>query len=256
MADSVEMENSEVFCRRDFPPALTSDKMPARKMDQLTLMKFSKFLIPFAVTGAAFSLVSCATGGKSPSGFLRNYSEMNAGYGTEDAVSSFVKSDVDLKKYDSVLIDPVTTIVATPGISPQVTEQLAAYLGNSIRSQVTGDLKLAAAPSPSTLRVRVALTDVIENQKAGKPVKTVHLAPQATLTGTLGSAEVASFISNVSFEGEILDSESGDRVAALIDHRLGKKREATAATTWLGVNSAVNHAAKGLRERFLTARAR
>ena len=71
-----------------------------------------------AIAGAALALSSCATGGRSPSGFLANFSQLDAGYGTTDAVSAYVKPGVDLKKYDSVMIDPVTTVVATPGNQP------------------------------------------------------------------------------------------------------------------------------------------
>ncbi len=210
-----------------------------------------------AISGAALVLSSCATpGGRSPSGFLANYSQLDAGYGTTDAVSAYVKPGADLKKYDSVVIDPVTTVVASPDISPQVSSQLAAYLGESLRSQVTGKLKIATAPGPATLRVRVALTDVLEKPQGGTPVTTVHSNPQVTLAGTLGSAELAAFISKVSFEGEILDSVTGERLCALCDHRLGVKREATAATSWAAVRSAAQQGATRLYQRFLAAKAR
>lgn len=209
-----------------------------------------------ATAGTALALSSCATGGKSPSGFLSNFKQLDAGYGTADAVSAFVKPGVDLKKYDSVIIDPVTTIVATPGISPQVKDQLAAYLGDALRAQVVGELKVVSVPGPTTLRVRTALTDVIEDQKPGTPVTTVHPGARATLTGNIGSAEVAAFISKVSFEGEILDSVSGERLLANVDHRLGTKREASATTSWASVRSAVNQGVARLNGRFKTLRGR
>jgi hypothetical protein len=209
-----------------------------------------------ATAGATLAISSCSTGGRSPSGFLSNYAQLDGGQGTADAVSAYVKPGVDLKKYDSVIIDPVTTVVAAPGISPEVKSQLAAYLAGSLRRQLGGDLRLASVPGPTTLRVRTALTDVVEGQKSGKPVTTVHSGDSATLTGTLGSAEVAGFISNVSFEGEIVDSVTGERLSALADHRIGAKREATASTTWAGVRSAINQGAAKLHERFKEVRGR
>jgi hypothetical protein len=74
------------------------------------------------------------------------------------------------------------------------------------------------------------------------------------LSGKLGSAELADFISNVSFEGEILDSASGERLSALIDHRIGVKREASPETSWASVRSATNQGAARLWQRFATAR--
>ena len=209
-----------------------------------------------ATAGTALSLSSCATGGKSPSGFLSNYQQMDGGYGTADAVSAYVKPAADLKKYDSVIVDPVITIVATPGISPQVQAQLAAYLGDALRGQMVGELKAVSVPGPQTLRVRTALTDVIEGKKGGTPVTTVHSGATATLTGNLGSAEVAAFVSQVAFEGEILDSVTGERLLANIDHRIGNKREASATTSWAAVRSAVNQGIARLNDRFKALRRR
>ena len=210
-----------------------------------------------AMLGVALALFSCATpNGRSPSGFLANFTQLDSGYGTTDAVSAYLKPGVDLKTYASVMIDPVTTVVATPGISPQVSAQLAAYLSESLRSQVMGKMKIVAAPGPATLRVRVALTDMLEKPQGGTPVTTVHANPQTTLSGNLGSAEMAAFISKISFEGEILDSVSGERLCALCDHRLGVKREATAATSWAAVRSGAQQGAARLYQRFLAAKAR
>ena len=210
----------------------------------------------FAAAGAAMALSSCSTGGRSPSGFLANYAQLNAGYGTADAVSSFVKPGVDFGKYDSVIIDPVTTVIATPGISPAVSDQLAAYLGGSLHSQMSSGLKIVSIPGPTTLRVRTGLTDVIEGRKAGKPVTTLHPDPKITLSGSLGSANIATFVSQVSFEGEVVDSVTGERLVALIDHRLGVKREATPTTSWASVRSAIHQGVGRLRERFKAVGAR
>jgi hypothetical protein len=121
-----------------------------------------------------------------------------------------------------------------------------------LRSQLSSGYKVVNTPGPKTLRVRTGLTDVIENSKLGKPVVTVHPDPKITLSGNLGSATVATFVSQVSFEGEVLDSVSGERLSALVDHRIGNKREATATTSWASVRSAINQGVGRLRERFTT----
>lgn len=207
-----------------------------------------------ALAGSALAVSSCSTGGRSPSGFLSNYKQLDAGYGTEDAVSAYVKPGADFKKYDSVIIHPVTTVVAAPGISTAVTDQLAAYLNESLKSQVAGGLRITNVPGPTTLMVRTALTDVIEGRESGTPVTAVHASPKASLSGNLGSETVAAFITHVSFEGEIVDSVTGERLSAMVDHRLGSKREATASTSWAAVRSAANQGAARLWKRFATAR--
>lgn len=217
-------------------------------------MKSTHLIGLITTAGLSLMVSSCSTGGRSPSGFLSNYSQLDAGYGTTDAVSAYLKPGADLRKYDSVIIDPVTTVVAAPGVSAEVKDQLAAYLAGSLRSQVPATLKFASAPGPTTLRVRTALTDVIEGSKSAPAVTTVHSSPRAALSGKIGSAELAAFVSNISFEGEILDSATGERISALSDHRIGAKREASAATSWEAVRSAANQGAARLWQRFTAAR--
>jgi hypothetical protein len=217
-------------------------------------MKPSQLIGSLIAAGCAIALASCATGGRSPSGFLSHYSQLDAGYGTADAVAVFVNPDVDIRKYDSVMFDPVTTIVVSPGISPEIKDQLAAYLAEALRAQTASGMRIVGSPGPTTIRVRAALTDVIEGRRSGKPVTTIHASPRATLSGQLGSEGIAAFISSVSFEGEILDSTTGERIGALSDHRIGVKREATPATTWAGVRSATRLGATKLWARFAAAR--
>lgn len=199
-------------------------------------------------------IASCTPGGRSPSGFLANYRQLDAGYGTADTMASYVKPGIDLKKYDSVIIDPVTTVIATQDISTEVKDQLAAYLSEALKTQALSDMKVVTTPGPNTIRVRTALTDVIEGSQNGKPVTTVHSSPRATLTGKLGSDSLASFISSVNFEGEILDSVTGERLSALSDHRIGAKRAALATTSWAAVRSATNQGGAKLWQRFAAAR--
>jgi hypothetical protein len=208
------------------------------------------------VAGAALALSSCAPGGRSPSGFLANYRQLDAGYGTEDAVSAYVKPGADLKKYDSVIIEPVTTVVGQPGIGAEVKDQLAAYVADALRSQSRGGMKIVNTPGPATLRVRTALTDVVEGRNPGGPaIATVHPSPRATLGGRIGSEPVAAFVANVSFEGEIVDSVTGERLCALADHRLATKRDVTARTQWTEVRDATKQGAARLWQRFMAAKA-
>jgi hypothetical protein len=207
-----------------------------------------------ATAGATLALSSCAPGGRSPSGFLANYKQLDGGYGTANAVSSYVKPGVDLKKYDSVIIDPVTTITSAPGVSPAVDAQLAAYLSDSLHTELGKELKTASVPGPTTLRVRTALTNVAEGQKSAAPLATVHSSPKATLSGSLGSESVAMLVSHLALEGEIVDSSTGERLTALTDQRLGAKREASSKTSWEAVRSGVNQAVIRLNERFRSIR--
>lgn len=198
-------------------------------------------------------LVSC--GVKSPSGFLGDFDQLDAGYGTTDAVASYVAPDANLRSYRAMIIDPVTTVIADPEVSPEVSARLAAYTEEALRAEFGQLIPLTSTPGPGVLRMRAGLSDVISGTRIiGKPIITQHNATSASHSGKIGDATVAAFVSKVSFEGELLDSASGKRIAALVDHRYGNKREATAQTSWAAIRSGASMGAKKLATRFKTAR--
>lgn len=205
-----------------------------------------------AIAGGSLALTSCSIGGRSPSGFLSNYKQLDAGYGTANAISAYTKPGANINQYDSVLIDPVTTVISSSNVSNAVKDQIAAYVGEALRSQKNSHMRIVSTPGPNTLRVRAALTDVIAGRESGTPQTQTHPNPRVTLSGSLGSDEIAAFISNVSFEGEILDSSTGERLGAITDQRLGAKREAKASTSWAAVRSATSQGAARLWKRFTT----
>lgn len=198
-------------------------------------------------------LVSC--GVKSPSGFLSDFDQLDAGYGTTDAMASYVAGDVDLRTYHAMIIDPVTTVIADPEISPEVAEQLAAYTQEALRTEFGRLIPLTEKPGTGVLRLRAGLSDVISGtQIQGKPFVSRHASPVVRDSGKIGDATVAAFVSKVSFEGELIDSTSGRRIAALVDHRMGNKRDATAETSWAAIRSGAGMGAKKLAARFKNAR--
>lgn len=207
-----------------------------------------------AAAGLTLLVTSCGTGGSSPSGFLSNYSQLGSGYDPAGGVAVYSSQSADFKDYDSIIFDPVTTIVDAEKVDPQVVTQMAAYLQRSLSSELGRELRLVGEPGPRTLRIRTALTDIISGVTATSPVTTVQVNPKATLSGPVGSA--ASFIASVSFEGEILESTTGKRLSALTDQRMGAKREVTSSTNWTAVRSMVEEGSKRLAQRLRGAQAR
>ena len=209
----------------------------------------------FAAAGLALLATSCGVGGSSPSGFLADYGQLGSGYDPAGGVAAYAKPGADFKDYDTIIFDPVTTIVDAEKVDPQVAEQLAAYLQRSLSAELGMELRLVGEPGPRTLRVRTALTDIVSGVPATSPVTTVHPKPKAVLSGTLG-AEAAAFVASVSFEGEIVESMTGERLTALTDQRIGAKREASAKDDWTYVRSMVEVGSKSLADRLKVAQAR
>lgn len=204
---------------------------------------------------AVLLLPACTpTGGNSPSGFLSNFGQLGSGYDTAGAVAAYRNPKADFRDYDTLIFEPVTTIIDGDRVDPRAAEQLASYLAASLKSELGEELRLVGVPGPRTLRVRVALTDVVEGVAPTNPVTTVQVNPKARLKGAVGSD--APFIAAVSFEGEVLDSVSGERLSAVSDQRLGAKRRVSKATDWVAVRAMVEDGADNLAGRLRAVQAR
>jgi hypothetical protein len=214
-------------------------------------MKIVSILGFLAAVGGAVLLSSCGSSTTSPSGFLANYRQLGGGYDTADAVAGYIDPKIDPDKYDSIIIDPITSVLANKDVKPAVVDQLAAYLEESLRAELGKKLRIVSTPGPTTARLRVAMTDVIEGQAGGSPVTRVILNPKARLKGAVGSKTAAEFIEKVSLEGEIVDSVSGRRLLASSDQRFGVKRKVTPSTDWRAVEAIVGKAGANFRERLV-----
>ncbi|MGE9269474.1 MAG: DUF3313 domain-containing protein [Verrucomicrobiales bacterium] len=204
--------------------------------------------------GLTLLATSCGTQ-SSPSGFLTNFGQLGGGYDTTNTLAAYTAPGLDLTDYDSVYIEAPTTIIDVDKHDPRVAEQLSAYVVRSLRSEFGKRLKIVGEPGPRTIRVRTALTDIVEGTPATTPVTTVYSDPKAPMRGAVGSA--AEFISSISFEGEALDGATGKRLAASSDQRSGTKRDNIAADTdWVAVQAMVEKWAAHMAERLEGAQAR
>ncbi|MHC4923544.1 MAG: DUF3313 domain-containing protein [Planctomycetota bacterium] len=192
---------------------------------------------------------ACSSPDTSPSGFLSNFSQLGGGYDTANSVAGYLSPGADMSRFDSILFDPVVTIIDAEAVDSAVAEQLAAYMHESLRAEFGKKFKLVDTPGATTARVRTALTDIIAGQPATKPVTLAFPQPSGRLSGNLATQNVADFVANVSFEGEVLDSSTGERLVAVSDQRFGVKREATPDTTWETVREMVQEGAVNLRRR-------
>jgi len=217
-------------------------------------MKLSTTTGFLAATGLALLVSSCASR-TSPSGFLTNFGQLGGGYGTADTYAVYTAPGMDLTDYDSVYIEAPTTIIDVDKHDPKVAEQLSAYVVRSLRSEYGKSLRIVGTPGPRTIRVRTALTDVIQGSNPTNPVTTTYADPKAPLRGAVGSA--APFIASISFEGEALDGETGKRLGAMSDQRAGTKRDdINPSTDWVVVKGKVEQWAAQMAGRLDAAQAR
>jgi hypothetical protein len=205
----------------------------------------------------AASLVACKTTiqtrGVEPAGFLGDYSELQEGQGGEEALLHYVKPDTDFSAYDKVMIDPVTIWRESPGlrdVSPEELQRLANHFEAAIRGQLQRDYEIVDQPAPGVLRVRAAITEARGSRALLDLVSTVAPPARALDTVNRMATGTHSFVGRAGAEAEILDSVTGERLAAAVDRRAGDKVLRGATGTWGDVEDAYDLWATRLRDRL------
>jgi len=200
------------------------------------------------VAAAALPALGCGAvrgrrGTPEESGFLRDYSQLQPRKGYE-ARLVYVKPGVDWSRYDAVDIDSVTLWAnrETEKLSPDERQMLTDLLYKALHEKLGAEFRLADRPGPDVLRLRAALTQA---KGANVPLRTIStIVPQVLLLSTaVGlSADVAETVGTATVEAELLDSVTGDRLAAAVDQRAGTKSLFTTRTfsTWGDVEAAAN----------------
>jgi len=223
-------------------------------MSSLFRGRITSGLLPVALLALWISSSACATRGTGkaqPSGFLGDYSQLQPG-GPGEAQLLYINPNVDWKKYNAVLIDPVTIWLSSEAseLSQADQEKLADTLHDALVQALEKDYQIAHAPGPGTLRIRTAITEaqgakLLMNAATG-------LVPQLRLpTMIVGMAtNTAVVVGKCSAEGEVVDSATGERLLAGVDQRAGTKDPRNMLNKWADVDSAFKEWGERLRKRL------
>jgi hypothetical protein len=150
--------------------------------------------------------------GKQFSGFLSDYSKLQSNPKFENTVS-FVRQDPmkNIHRYVAVIVDPVAVYVATDDASRAMPDRgrtaLANYLRQSIAWAVTDAFPVVQEPGPLVLRLRSALIGV-DVGGAAPPDQKGGEALERTVD-----------IGKVAVEMELVDSVTGEQIAAVVDRQ-------------------------------------
>ncbi len=147
---------------------------------------------------------------KRYSGFLGDYSKLKRSRQLKGAMS-YENPSKSLGQYNKFMIDRVVVHFAPNakgiGIDPFKVQQVADYAHRELWQALSIRYQVVNTPGPGVLRLRVALTDIKTN------VRLMNIHPGTKLLGFgLGGA---------SMEGEAVDSQTGERVLAVVDSRKG-----------------------------------
>jgi hypothetical protein len=146
------------------------------------------------------------------SGFLKDYSALKPSPKVESALT-YVSEDAqkNLRSYFAIVVDPVEVYVATNADEFKVSEvsrkALTNYFEYALKNAVSDAFPVVEAPGPLTLRLRAALVGV----DVGGAV------PAADLPPDVGPLDHALNIEKLYVEMELVDSETGERIAAMVD---------------------------------------
>jgi hypothetical protein len=161
-----------------------------------------------------------------PSGFLEDYSQLQPGQ-TDEARLVYYNPDANILDYDKILIDPVVGYIGEGSrlnqISPKDRQTLLNYFHATLREQLGQDYTLVEQPGPGVLRLRVAVVDAKASKVVMDTVSTVvpvGLAISALERVALGKTLTAG---SVQIEAEALDTQTGMRIGAIVDERVGSK---------------------------------
>jgi hypothetical protein len=150
--------------------------------------------------------------GQEFSGFLKEYSALKPNPNIEN-VLTYVSADAqkNLRSYFAIVIDPIEVYVATDvdegKISEAARKALTNYFEHALKTAVSDAFPVVEESGPLTLRLRTALVGV----DVGGTV------PTGDMPADVGPLDRVLNIGKLCVEMELVDSETGERIAAMVD---------------------------------------
>ncbi len=183
--------------------------------------------------------------------FLKDYSQLTKG---DKAQLRYVDPLANFKSYKSILMDPVKLFASTEhrmdDISYEEWQALLNYLDAAVRDHLSKDYTFVQKAGPGVIRLRIALTQA---DRSNVPLDTVStVVPVGLAISALKAAITGkhSFVGAAGIEAELLDSQTGKRLAAAVDHRVGSKvtGEFNKFDEWHTVKDAIDYWTQNLQD--------
>jgi hypothetical protein len=145
------------------------------------------------------------------SGWMSNYETLTY---DEERNAFIFENEVKRGAYDSIILESVVLHGVGAEKNPEIADEAIRYLEKGIREMLARKAMGADKPGPGVLRMTVAITGVRKSKEGLKPQ---HVLPVAAVFR--GAQEVSGNVGtyiDTRFEGEIVDSVSGERVVAIV----------------------------------------
>ncbi len=192
------------------------------------MIKPRRLLVAVAIGLFLAATAGCSSRQRSYSGFLGEYPPFRKGpEGGADLV--YIREGTDFKKYTKVMVDHVVFWLKKDadyrGIHPDEMAELSNAFHRALVEALGNAYPLVDEPGPDVFRLRIAVTDVVASKPGVDSVSTIMPVGLAITTIKKGSSGKSAGVGEASMEAEILDSLTGERLAAAIDTKAGGKLE-------------------------------
>jgi hypothetical protein len=189
--------------------------------------------------------------GKEYSGFLKDYSNLKPNPNLDGSALTFVNNDAqkNLHRYIAVIVDPVQVYLASDADESKLPDKArgvgARYFHKALEGAVSSAFPIATQPGPLVLRLRTAIVGV----DVGGEVPAADKAAEGD-----NALDRGVNIGKVAVEMELVDSETGQQIAAMVDREaLGDGAEIGAVNfsrdeKWAAARGAFDGWAKRVRE--------
>lgn len=188
-----------------------------------------------------------------PKGFISDLSQLEEDPEGKVALV-YVNENIDFSSYDKVWLETITIYVFEGSKLADLPEEklnnLVAYMKEALERELGKNNQIVEQAGPGVAQVRFALTEVSGSNALMDTVTTV--APPARAFSELKKLVTGKHaaVGQAAFEGEALDSVTGERIAAAMGVRSGGKAVKTNFDEYRDVKAAVDAWAANMSERF------
>ncbi len=207
-----------------------------------------------ALTACATSQQAGGFGKAEPSGFLKDYSKLHAAENeTEATLVYFTPDKAKFKSYTKVWLEPVQVWRGEQSdakdLSKEDAQYLSQFLWTRLNEELRKDYAMAQAPGPDVIQLRVGITEAGKNTPVIDNLTALHPGSLLLSKGKKALAGTESFVGKATIEAEVLDSQTGELLAAGVDRRGGGKYAWKSLRQWADVEKAYAYWAKKFRWR-------
>ncbi len=183
-------------------------------------------LLGFLLILAAGCSSTFQTRGVTTSGFLGDYSQLKEGSSNE-AHLVYINPQTDFASFRKIIMDPIKIYSSEDSKLEELSDEdrlrVLNYFDATIREQLKSDYTFVKEPGAGVMRLRVAITEA-----RGSNVlldTSSSIIPIGMALGLIKKVAVGTNLSvgEARIEMELQDSQSGQRIAAAVDERAGRK---------------------------------